>query len=201
MKKIRASLFAILTIAAGGFAPSAHAEVSYFNLEWSAVNPGSEASATGIIGLDMDLMPRPVNAFIADMPDWVVSFTVTVSGAGTGNGTFTRNLVNHFYLNTDQGDLDFTQELVGQAIQDGLIVGGIWGVNAGSFTFAIEAPYAPWATGDFSFRQKDPAGGSTGDELVLRSFTPVAVPEPATAMILIGGVAMLALTRRRSLRA
>ena len=110
-----------------------------FDLTWSGV--GNSAMATGQITIDTTLLPNPTAVFVAlDITADVTAFSITVSGASAGNGTFGLADFSSFDWGTNGATLDLTRELVGQptiGIPGGGSAGQPWGTNhqglAGTF--------------------------------------------------------------------
>lgn len=97
-----------------------------FDLAWSGAALGNTASATGTITLNLADMNNP-GGTEQDVNPFVTNFSITVTGAGAGDGTFGFSDFNGalqqggFRLDTAGGTLDFTSQLVGQAT-----LGGPW---------------------------------------------------------------------------
>ena len=149
-------------------------ELLTFDLIWSGASLGNSATATGTIIIDEALLPNPGAGVFGDSLAnlGITSISITVSGATTGNGTFTNADLPGGAFDTGDALLDLTSELVGQptAIDP-------WGTsngNGGDFNlFAAVGSGAP--SGTFFFQLTTNEG--TGDDLVLTNFTPV-VTEP-----------------------
>ena len=197
MKLFNLSRFAAALVTAALFASPASATLLTFDLDWSGASFGNAATATGSITIDDTVLPNPSGPVFGAATIGVVAFSVTISGAASGNGTF----VLADFLGTDEflwdtagAILDLTMELVGQPAGS-----GTWGTPTanccGDFNIIGSAPGAPQGTGNFAFT----ADGAQSDELALTSFRPaaVAVPEPSTLAMFGLGVAGFALWRRR----
>jgi hypothetical protein len=166
-----------------------------FDLAWSGAPFGNNATATGTITLNLADINNPGQTS-QNLTPFVTDFSITVTGASSGNGTFGFSDYNGatdeggFYIITG-GTLDFTHQLVGQATP-----GGPWGSthdgNTGDFNIFTNGndPAAPLGT--FFFITT--SGDGNGDNMYLTSFTPA--PEPASLGILgLGGLSLL--VRRR----
>jgi hypothetical protein len=165
-----------------------------FQVDWSGAPNGNGAVATALLTIDDALLPNPgsyINSTV--LPSFILDFTITVSGATSGNGTFTLSDFGGTYWSTQGGTLDLTQQLVGQPTS-GLPWGTTNDGNSGDFNMFALNPSAP--SGTFFF-QLTTAGG-TGNTMNLTSF--VEAPEPASlGLMLAGGLALggFAAVRRR----
>jgi hypothetical protein len=97
--------------------------VEYSGASWTIPN---SARAVAIIGFDV---PNIVNAAFVPVPAWITSFTMTVTGAGSANGTYGLTDINRVYFDIS-GTVDFTSEVVGQANFHGFV---FWGVDTTKF--------------------------------------------------------------------
>ena len=77
------------------------AKAAQFALQWSGAAFGNSASANGLIDFDPSLISNP--GFTDPLP--VNSFSITVTGANSGNGTFSLADYNNFFLDTSGGTL------------------------------------------------------------------------------------------------
>jgi len=160
----------------------APAQAAIFDLEWSGDFFGNGASATGFIDFDPAQIPNPGSNSNLIVDD----FSVTITGATVGNGTFTLSDFNRFLFQTPPNSpLDFTQELVGQPATPPALPFGTPGTfgGAGDFNIFANNPTAP--TGTLFFRLT--TAGGTGENLTLTSFAPpstppTSVPEPASVL-------------------
>jgi hypothetical protein len=135
-------------------------DAANFNLTWSDTIYHSGASATGVIGLDLATIPSAPNHTASSIPSWITSFSITITGAASGNGTFTLSDFSYFNFTSGGVTLNYNADLFGQ--------------GGGNFD----------STGDFSFGGPDvhaPVGvapnvvsadGGNSELLVLTSFTP-----------------------------
>jgi len=191
---------AMIALHLGGSGQAKAAQIITYDLSWSGAALGNSAVATGQITLDVTLMNNPgVTSQSSSM--FVQAFSITVSGATLGNGTFGFADYNGasnfggFLLDTGGGTLDFTKQLVGQSTPS-----GTWGSTSGNFNIFSNgsAPTAPTANGNFELKT---AGGDSADVLSLTGFQPetstVPIPEPATVTMLGVGIAGLAAYRLR----
>jgi hypothetical protein len=182
----------LLAVAAG----QANAD-AVFDLAWSGAGFGNTASATGTVTLNLADINNPGTTF-QNVSPFVTDFSITVTGATSGNGTF--NFVDFnggpaggFDISTP-GTLDFTRQLVGQPTPDGpwgsSHVNGIGDIGDFNMFNNGTDPNAPTETFFFQITAAD--GNDRGDNMYLTSFAPAsAVPEPSSAIPL--SVALLAL--------
>lgn len=92
-------------------------------------DPGSNATATGFVVFDLDLLPNPGQIFPIEITDpMLLDLEVTVAGATQGNGTFTINDFSGVVWNTGGVALDLGPgvQVVGQPVS-----GGPWGPGCG----------------------------------------------------------------------
>ncbi len=146
------------------------------------------AAASGQIVLDETLLPNPGNTSSLSV---IQSLTLTVSGASSGNGTFTLSDFGSFAWNTGGGTLNLSTNLVGQTVG-----ASHWGpVGVGDFNFfnSISSPSAPNGVGPFTLG----TNGGAGDILTLSSLTPAVVPEPSTWSLMLAGVLGVVWFQRR----
>jgi|HubBroStandDraft_3_1064219.scaffolds.fasta_scaffold152736_1 hypothetical protein len=175
-----------------------------FDLAWSGAALGNSASATGTITLNLADINNPGETDQKISP-FVTNFSVTVTGAGAGDGTFGFSDYNGslveggFYLITG-GTLDFTSQLVGQATPH-----GPWGSthngSTGDFNIFSNGNDDGAPTGTNFFQLS--AEGGTGDSMYLTSFAPAsAVPEPSSVIPLSAVLlALVFMARQRMARA
>lgn len=184
------------------FAVTAYADVfQTYNLAWSGASFGNDAMATGQITLDLTTLPNPGGPAY-DMINDIVSLSITVTGATSGNGTWTKtdlapisNLGTYTYWDTGGGALDLNQELVGQPTANG----GPWGTPDGlsgdfNFFFTNGGPI-----GTFYFTMT--TDGGNGDSMLLTSVSPAtSLPEPGTLALMGSGLALFTGAIRRKFR-
>jgi hypothetical protein len=155
-----------------------------FNLAYSGAALGNNATAAGQIVFDETLLPNPGGSNSAI--NFVQDFTLTISGASSGNGTFTFSDFRDFYWDTGGATLDLARNLIGQPT-----AGAPWGTtydgSSGDFNaFGVNsaAPY-----GSYYFTLVTSNG--TGDQMQLTSFA--ATPEPGSSSLLaLAGLLLLA---------
>lgn len=181
---------------------TANAGQMTFDLTWSGASFGNSATAVGQITFDPTLVTYPGTIY-TDNGTWagVTDFTMTVTGASSGNGTFDFSDFSYFWFNTGGLSLDFTKELFGQPT---VYPDAPWGtidpvdMYGGEFNlWTPEGSNAPIGYWFFTIQTDRYAG----DLLALTSFAP-AVPEPSSfALAGIGVCAWATHAFRRRLRA
>lgn len=161
-----------------------------YELTYSGAAFGNHAIANATITLDLAKLNNP-GFTEQDVSPFVTAFSITVSGAKAGNGTFGiddylggPSNVGGFFLDTNGGTLDFTRELFGQPTA-GLPYGSDPDSgNSGDFNIDPNnvAPAAPIAT--FFFQILTNGGYGDAESLYLTSFRPIAVPEPSSLSLM-----------------
>jgi len=202
----------IAAVSALSITAIAQAELITYDLQWSGINFENNASATGQVTLDTDLVPNP--GFYSG--EWAGSgfsnFSITVVGALSGNGTFS-TATNDFSSviwnvgNDNHGPglgggdpvdpIDLHTELMGQiGFSDFNVFSSFDGIPAGPGGNP-EAPtgWAPFVllTGGVNNITNTGQGEPEGDLIELVSMRPV--PAPSSLALL--GLTALATTRRR----
>lgn len=187
VKKLLLTLVTMSAIATS----AAYGAVEYFDVRWSGVPNGNAASATAVIGIDTATIPNPGSYSDPSLPSWLDSITLTITGAASGNGTFTLSDFGNVAWDTNGGTLDFKMELVAQPTS-----GDPWGTtNSGtSGDFNLFGNTVSDPTGTLYFQLT--TSGGKGDTMNLTSFAPV--PEPGTYALLAAGCAGFLLLRRRA---
>lgn len=142
-----------------------------FYLDWSGALWGNDAQAHGILTINNDSFPNPSNYTWLFQGAEVADFTLTISGAASGNGSFGSSDFDGFAWNT-VSELDLSRELIGQ--ETGY---GGWGSTFDGLTgdfnlFAVQNSGAPFAGGSFLLV----ANEGFGNIMNLVSFRPVPVP-------------------------
>ena len=197
MKLLRCALVVgLLVLSATAYADT----FQTYNLAWSGATFGNSSTATGQITLDLTTLPNPGGPAF-DMYNDIASLTVTVVGASSGNGTWTRAdlcacsaLGTFTYWDTGGVALNMNQQLVGQPT-----LGNPWGTPDGisgdfNFFFTNGGPL-----GTFFFTMT--TDGGLEDSMLLTSVAPVSsTPEPGTMALFGSGIIGLAGVLRRKIK-
>jgi len=196
MRMAKQRLLAAAAMVMTGALVAVPADAATFLFNFSGASFGNTATASGQFDI-ADSALTAVGANVNPSYGLISNLTMTVSGAGAGNGVFTTgNFVTMFFR--APGTLDFSRQLVGQQLTGGTVFGqaGQAGL-AGDFTFFSLAPHTPTAFTTFTLG----ADRGLGAKMALTSLVATtAVPEPAAwAMLIVGlGVVGFALRRHRA---
>jgi hypothetical protein len=176
MKKI----ISLVLISASLVAFEAAAATRSLNISWSGASFGNTASATGHITFDDSQLPNVGFQNWNGLPgSGVTDFGVTITGASSGNGTFTLADFSALYFATPSL-LDLSTQLIGQSLTNGFTFGDSGaGSSGGDFNIFGNNGVAP--TGTWYFRLT--TNGGSGDNMLVTSMTPSAVPVPAAVWL------------------
>ena len=95
-------------------AAASQLDAADFNLTWSGASFSNGASATGVLSIDVP--NAPAQPFISGtIPSWVTGISITVTGATSGNGTWTKSDFWGVVFRAN-GPVDYTLPLVGQNV-------------------------------------------------------------------------------------
>lgn len=156
---------------------------SSFYIDWSGASFNNQAVAHAWLTVDKGEGAKfsgfADNAWLFPIED-VIDFTITISGAESGNGTFALSDFDFFMWTsnaTPEWPLDLSRELVGQTT-----TGGPWGSDfsnealTGEFNIFANLELNPFAPNSAGGAFRIATNGGQGDELVLTSFRPVPIP-------------------------
>jgi hypothetical protein len=190
----------LLALVAGfvSFLGTARATLYIYNITYSGASRSNTATAFGTITLEDPPNPGSSSDFSK-----VISLTLTVSGASSGNGTFTKSDFIGWSWATNGGTLDLDAELVGQDTLDLPWGTDIFEGGAGDFQlFAAQGSGAP--NGTWLFQQTTSEG--SGDPMFLTSMSPesLAAPEPsqvAASLLALSGLGIYLWRRKNTAQA
>lgn len=173
---------------------TASAAVRTYIATWSGAYFGNGATATATFVLDDSLLQNPgLNDMGVGLPDSAISeFTITVSGASIGNGTFSGSNGSYGIRFYASDALDLSKEWVGQP-QPSIDVGALWGPDNGSngsfrLFRADGVPFAPVTSmesasfEDFTIVTCDANGEPVGDDMLLTSIAPATAGDLYTGV-------------------
>ncbi len=171
---------------------------SSFYIDWSGALFNNQAKAHALLTVNMaeggKISGYADEAWLFPIVD-VVDFSMTVSSAASGNGTFGLSDFDFFMWTsgaTQESPLDLSRELIGQAT-----TGGPWGSDfsnaamTGDFNIFANLELNPFAPNSDGAAFRIATNGGTGDVLTLTSFRPVPLPSAFWMF----GPALLALRR------
>lgn len=176
---------------------TAFAKQETLNITWSGASFGNTASATGFITFDTDLIPT-----IGTQPgvplDQVIDLGITIEGATSGNGAFTKSDFDFIYF-ASPSVLNYSTQLIGQSLSNGQTFGPTGSTTGsgekGDFNLFTSTQGAPEGTWYFTLATNN----GNGDRMLVTSMTP-AVPEPEAIALMLAGLVCVGFisTRRKT---
>lgn len=161
--------------------PQAAWSSSTWLLEYTGVPFGNTARAQGTISF-VGSLPNPSDETLLLPGSEVSAFSLTVSNATHGNGTFDLSDFDYFSWNTKGVELDVSRELIGQITVNGLY----WASEEGAGGFglgAISGSGAPTSLQWYVLATNEGIQNAS-DPLALSSFRPAPVPLPSSVWLL-----------------
>ena len=172
------------------FSASAFANLVTLDITWDGSAYGNSATATGVLVFDDALLPNiESNASFYSLPNpGMLDLSITVSGASSGNGSFSLSDYNVFTFSAN-APLDFSQELIGQTLAGGCVFGDAF---CSDFNLQGNSNTAPFGTWYFEMQ----TDGGTGDVIGVTSMK-ARVPLPGTVLLFAAGLLGLGWSRDR----
>lgn len=172
------------------FSVPTFANLVTLDITWDGSVFGNSATATGVLVFNDALLPAiEQNSSFSALPDpGIVDFSITVSGASSGNGSFGLSDYNSYTFSSN-APLDFSQELIGQTIADGCVFGDAF---CSDFNFQGSSSTAPFGVWYFELQ----TNGAAGDSMVVTSMK-ARVPLPGTVLLFAVGLLGLGWSRAR----
>ena len=176
---VKTSLAALILLTATLMATSAFAAMQTLNIQWSGAGFGNKATATGAITFDNTKLPQIGNPGFISLPATsVTSLTITITGAASGNGTY--SLTDFYGLNfSTPKALNMSAQLVGQTLANGITFGSLQpNFSAGDFNLFGQSASAPTGGGNFTLVTNQGAG----DALSVTSMTPAGAANSSVSV-------------------
>jgi len=168
--KLQKITLSIVLIGFFMFPMQAQAASSSFFVDWSGASHLNTAQASAVITVNDALFSNSTGDSLLVPGTEVIGFSLTVSGAESGNGSFQLSDFDAFSWSTSSVPLDFSQELVGQVSFAGAGWGALHDGSAGDFNLLSFNGIAPSAASAFTLST------SNGLNMNLVSFRPVPIP-------------------------
>jgi hypothetical protein len=190
MKRISQSLAGALLFSAGvlSLALPARADVFQdYDIAWSGAPNNNSATAVGTMSLDLTTLPNPEPSY-TDIISSIQSLSITVSGSGAGDGTFTKADLapesvegTNTYWFTNGATINMGADVLAQLI-----------ANSGDFNLFFDGN-GP----EGSFVLQLQTDQLTGDVMNMTEFLPTAgaAPEPSAYMLALVGAGLFGLVK------
>ena len=163
-----------------------NAQLITFEISYSGDLFGNTATANGLITFDENLIVSSDDFHLAlpITPD-VELLELTVSGATSGNGTFSLSDFNLWTLYRNGAAFDLSQDLVGQSTLEESWGSPFFSGASGDFNLFSATVNAPTGTQEFQLT----TNGGNGDKMILTLFiATTAVPLPPSIVLLFSGL-------------
>ncbi len=185
-------LSALVFLAASLGMTHAWASLETFDVKWSGANYGNQATAIGSITLDNSLLPQTGNTGYVSLPSpEITALSITVSGASSGDGSF--SLADFAGVSfTTPSPLNLNTQLIGQSLSTGVTFGALESDgSAGDFNlFAVTSSAAPYGKSNFTLVTDNGAGDKLSVTFIEEA-PPIFSPLPPAWVLMLGGGALM----------
>lgn len=189
--KLKKTLTVFVLLAGTFIVPPASAALETLDIQWSGALYGNSATASGFITFDNVLLPQVGTPGFVSLPDAsITDLGITITGAASGNGTFT---LSDFYgvSFTTPSPLDLSTQLIGQSLSTGTTFGALVGDgSAGDLNLFGLSDTAPTGIANFTISTNQGAGDTLSITSIAAS--PIAsVPLPTSWLLMLASLPMM----------